>query len=82
MRLPKRKEEIYEYKINWNTLFKYDIIEKVGRPLIGKQIKKLLGVEDQNVISFIVKFINQKCTPIQLEGKVKIMLEAYTEEVS
>lgn len=30
--LPKTKEDIFKYQLNWNSLLKYDVIEKVGRP--------------------------------------------------
>lgn len=46
MKLPKSKEDIFKYQFNWNNLFKYDVIEKVGRPWIGKKIKEYMGVEE------------------------------------
>jgi hypothetical protein len=30
-KIPKKKEEIFEFPINWNNLFKFDIIEKSVR---------------------------------------------------
>lgn len=46
VKLPKSKEDIFKFELNWNNLFKYDVIEKVGRPWIGRKVKEYMGVED------------------------------------
>lgn len=34
----------------WGQLFKYDVVEKIGRPWVGKKIKEYMGVEDPTVV--------------------------------
>lgn len=46
MKLPRNKDEIYKYNLNWNSLYKYDVIEKVARPWIGKKLKEYIGAEE------------------------------------
>lgn len=58
MRLPKKRDEVFNFPINWNNLFKFDLIEKVGRPWIGKKVKEYLGEEEQSVIQLIIKILN------------------------
>lgn len=49
-KLPKSKEDIFAFQLNWNYLFKYEAVEKVGRPWIGKKVKEYMGVEEQSVV--------------------------------
>jgi hypothetical protein len=44
--------------LNWGSLIKHEVIEKIGRPWIGKKIKEYMNVEDQAVINMIVKVLN------------------------
>lgn len=46
MRLPKKKNEVFNYEVNWNELYKFDLIEKVARPWITKKVADYLGVEE------------------------------------
>ncbi len=50
MRLPKSKEEILAYKLDWNSLLRHDIVERVARPWIGKKIKEYMGIEELSVV--------------------------------
>ena len=63
MRLPKGKDDIFAFNLNWNSLFKFDVPEKVARPWIGKKIKEYMGSEEPTVVSLIVKILGSKPTP-------------------
>jgi len=58
VKLPKLKEAVFSYPLNWNSLFNLDVIEKVGRPWIAKKVKEYLGVEEASVISHLIKVLN------------------------
>jgi hypothetical protein len=48
--LPKEKEEIFKYQLNWSALARHEVFDKVCRPWIGKKIKEFMGVEELSVI--------------------------------
>ncbi|CDW73846.1 UNKNOWN [Stylonychia lemnae] len=79
-KLPKTKEDIFKFQLNWNNLFMHDVIEKVGRPWIGKKVKEYMGVEEQAVVQLIIKILNQKPDHIGLQSKLKDILDQKTEE--
>ena len=80
-KLPRTKEDIEKYALNWNALFKVDAVEKVGRPWIGKKIKEYMGVEDDAVVKLIMKILNAKpASPQVMRDKVKDILDEKTEE--
>eukprot|EP00347_Sterkiella_histriomuscorum_P022680 403337558 len=79
-KLPKSKEDIFKSPLNWNSLLRYDVIEKVGRPWIGKKVKEYMGVEDQSIVSLIIKILNQKLDHQQLQAKMKDIFDKKTEE--
>lgn len=80
-KLPRTREDIFKTPLNWNTLFKFDLVEKKGRPWIAKKTRDYLGgVEELSIINLIVKVLNQKPNPQQLITKVKTILDDVTEE--
>lgn len=38
-------------------MLKYEVLDKVARPWIGKRIKEYMGVEEPSVIQHIVKIL-------------------------
>lgn len=54
MKLPKNREEVFAFELDWDNLSKYKVIEKVARPWIAKKIKEYLGVEEMAMISLVV----------------------------
>lgn len=61
-------------------MLKYDVIEKVGRPQIGKRIKEYMGAEDSVIIQMIIKILNGKPDYQSLISKLKDILDKKTEE--
>lgn len=60
--LPKKKEELFDYTLDWDSLLKYEIINKTCRPWIAKKINEYMGAEEQSMIQLVLKLLNQKCT--------------------
>ena len=68
--MPKSKEEIFAYAIDWPSLLQYDIIQKICKPWVGKKIFEYMGVEEPTMINIVLKLLNQKCTEKQLLSKI------------
>ena len=60
--MPKTMEEIFNYTLDWNALFEFNLIEKICRPWIGKKVKEYMGNEEPMMINIVIKLLNQKCT--------------------
>lgn len=78
--IPSKKQELFEYKLEWNLLFENEIIEKVCRPWIAKKIVEYMGTEEQSMINIVIKLLKQKCTDRQLLGKIENILDDASEE--
>ena len=78
--IPQKKQELFEYKLDWNLLFENETIEKVCRPWIAKKIIEYMGAEEQSMINIVVKLLKQKCTDRQLFGKIESILDDASEE--
>ena len=46
-RLPKDKRDVFAYDIKWAEIIKYNVLEKVIRPLVMKKLKEYLGEEEE-----------------------------------
>jgi len=44
--LPKLKEDLFAYNLDWDALFRYEIINRTGRPWIAKKINEYMGTEE------------------------------------
>lgn len=57
------------------------MIEKVGRPWVGKKLKEYMGgVEEQQLVSMIIKYLNARILPKQMKSKVESFLDEEAEE--
>ena len=79
-KLPKDREDILKYQLQWGSLFKNDVLEKVARPWIGKKIKDYMGVEELSVVQLIIKLLNARPEPNALKDKLKEFLDEKAEE--
>lgn len=80
-KLPKNKEEVFKYPLNWGLLFKHEVLEKVGRAWISKKIKEYMGVEEPTIVQHILKILGKAPQPEALRDKLlKEILDVKTEE--
>jgi hypothetical protein len=57
------------------------VLERLGRPWIGKKIKDYMGVEEPTVVQMILRLLQGKgLTPQALRDKLKDVLDEKTEE--
>ena len=78
--LPKKTEDLFAYKLDWDLLFMHDIINKKCMPWIAQKITEYMGVEEMPMINAIVKLLNQKCTHSQLLNKIQNVLDDASQE--
>ncbi|KRW99775.1 hypothetical protein PPERSA_07852 [Pseudocohnilembus persalinus] len=78
--IPKTKEDLFSYKINWPLLAKSDIIEKKIRPYLIQKSKEQLGDEEPNFVKMIVKKLNNFEPAEKIIQKVEVILEEDAED--
>jgi hypothetical protein len=49
--LPKDKDKILEYPLNWDVLYELNVIDGVMHRIVSKRVKKILHVEEPGLIS-------------------------------
>ncbi len=77
MSVPKETEELFEYKIDWDLISKYELKRKKIKKFIEK---KLLDYFDE--VDSFTKFILEKLgvlSPIDLQNKLQYVLDVNTE---
>ena len=81
-RLPRDRDSIFNYTLQWNLLLKHDIFERVARPWIGKKIREYMGVDEPNVVQHIMKMLNARPVAEKMRENLKsIMYEKRGEIV-
>ncbi|KAJ3677500.1 hypothetical protein LUZ60_003224 [Juncus effusus] len=73
--IPKTKEELFSYPINWTVYDKHGLNERM-RPWISKKITEFLGEEEETLVDYIVS-----CTRDHVEAsKLLELLQAILDE--
>ena len=62
-KLPKSRDEVFTYPLDWDELERNRVLEKVAKPWIAKKIKEYLGVEEMAMISLVVGQIAARVSP-------------------
>jgi PWI domain len=62
-KLPKARDQVFGWSIDWDELDRHKVVEKVAKPWIAKKIKEYLGVEEMAMISLVVGQINARVGP-------------------
>ena len=57
LKLPTKKEDIFAFSLNYEALEEYSLVEKMVRPWVTRKVKEYLGVEEQALISLVIKHI-------------------------
>jgi hypothetical protein len=80
MQMPKQKDELYSYEIDWESLFDHELIQSVCRPWIAKKINEYMGEEEPLMINIVIKLLMQKCTSEQLFNKMQNIMDDACDE--
>jgi len=73
--IPTGQAELFAWKIDWDVVERYHIIEQRMRPWVAKKITEYLGEEDRDLVDFIVKQLHEHPTPEKALEQLKVVLE-------
>ena len=73
--VPKDREELFAYPVDWVVIERCNIIKSKMRPWITKKIKEYLGEEEQTLINFITNKLGQHAGPLEFLSELKLVLE-------
>ena len=78
-RMPTRKGDIYAYSLDWEVLQANGVVEKM-RDFVAKKVKEYLGVEENALIVFVIKCLNNRESASTIEKKLSTILDDVTEK--
>ncbi|QCD90627.1 RNA-binding protein 25 isoform X1 [Vigna unguiculata] len=76
--IPKTKEELFSYEIDWAVYDKHQLHERM-RPWISKKIKEFLGEEETTLIDYIVSSTQEHVKASQMLDRLQIILDEEAE---
>uniref|UniRef100_A0A1J3HM99 RNA-binding protein 25 n=1 Tax=Noccaea caerulescens TaxID=107243 RepID=A0A1J3HM99_NOCCA len=76
--IPKTKEELFSYEINWDMYDKHQVHVKL-RPWISKKIMEFLGEEEATLVDFIVSNTQQHVKASQMLELLQSILDEEAE---
>ncbi|KFK40809.1 hypothetical protein AALP_AA2G043700 [Arabis alpina] len=76
--IPKTKEELFSYEINWAMYDKHQLHERM-KPWISKKILEFLGEEEVTLVEFIVENIQQHVKASQMLQQLQSILDDEAE---
>ncbi|KAG1380752.1 hypothetical protein G6F60_004353 [Rhizopus arrhizus] len=72
--IPSSQNELWSYRVRWEELDE-NLIEQKLRPFVSKKIFELLGMEEEDLVNFVLKFIREKKGPDELVSELEGALE-------
>ncbi|KAI9267867.1 hypothetical protein BY458DRAFT_437048 [Sporodiniella umbellata] len=57
--IPSSQNELWSYPVKWDELDE-ELIEQKLRPFVSKKIFELLGMEEEDLVNFVLQFIREK----------------------
>eukprot|EP01091_Cochliopodium_minus_P008584 TRINITY_DN1975_c0_g2_i2.p1 TRINITY_DN1975_c0_g2~~TRINITY_DN1975_c0_g2_i2.p1 ORF type:complete len:610 (-),score=268.16 TRINITY_DN1975_c0_g2_i2:13-1842(-) len=67
-KVPKDKEQLYAFEIDWVIVESNDIVEGKLKPWISSKIKEFLGGEEPDLVDFVLHLIREKKSPQDIEN--------------
>lgn len=74
-RIPKDKDELFKFPVDWTIVERHDLIQGKLRPWVVKKIKEYLGEEEKTLIDFITHQLARHCKPKDLLNELRLVLE-------
>ncbi|CAO3673690.1 unnamed protein product [Rhizopus stolonifer] len=72
--IPSSQNELWNYRVKWEELDE-NLIEQKLRPFVSKKIFELLGMEEEDLVNFVLKFIREKKGPNELVSELEGALD-------
>ncbi|GAV91424.1 PWI domain-containing protein [Cephalotus follicularis] len=76
--IPKTKEELFSYEINWTVYDKHELHERM-RPWISKKITEFLGEEETTLIDYIVNSTREHMKASEMLEQLQSILDDEAE---
>ncbi|CAH1424255.1 unnamed protein product [Lactuca virosa] len=76
--IPKTKDELFSYPINWGTYDKNGVHERM-RPWISKKITEFLGEEETTLVDYIVSSTQEHVTANEMLDRLQSILDDEAE---
>ncbi|KAE8704965.1 Splicing factor PWI domain-containing protein / RNA recognition motif-containing protein isoform 2 [Hibiscus syriacus] len=76
--IPKTKEELFSYEINWNVYDQHALHERM-RPWISKKIMEFLGEEEKTLVDYIVSSTQEHVKASQMLELLQSILDEEAE---
>ncbi|XP_034682825.1 RNA-binding protein 25 isoform X1 [Vitis riparia] len=76
--IPKTKEELFSYEINWGVYDKHELHERM-RPWISKKITEFLGEEEATLVDYIVSSTQEHVKASQMLELLQSILDDEAE---
>lgn len=76
--IPKTKDELFSYPINWGTYDKNGLHERM-RPWISKKITEFLGEEERTLVDYIVSSTQEHVTADEMLERLQSILDDEAE---
>ncbi|CAO3594104.1 unnamed protein product [Absidia cylindrospora] len=72
--IPSSEDDLWAWNIRWDVLNDTLIAEKLG-PFVSKKIVELVGVEEEELASFILESIKKQTPPLDLVKELEMTLD-------
>ena len=79
LKLPTKKDDIFGVTLDYDALEEHCLIEKMVRPWVTRKVKEYLGVEEQALISLVIKHIRARFPPQALLDKLEPIIDVLAE---
>ncbi|KAK6931070.1 RNA recognition motif domain [Dillenia turbinata] len=76
--IPKTKDELFSYEINWAVYDKHELHERM-RPWISKKITEFLGEEEKSLVDYIVSSTQEHVKALQMLELLQSILDEEAE---
>lgn len=77
--IPKNNDDLLKFPINWNIVYKYNILENKIKTWLGKKLVEYLGEDEPELKTMIIKKLANKINPYELMEKIRSVFDEDTE---
>jgi len=78
-KIPKDKDSLFAFPVNWELAQKANLIESKIRPWVTARSKEYMGTEEPMFINMVISRLKKKESAKKIMKKVKFVLEEDTE---
>ncbi|KAL0090008.1 hypothetical protein J3Q64DRAFT_1393622 [Phycomyces blakesleeanus] len=72
--IPSSEQELWNWPVKWNELDE-DLISTKLQPFVSKKIVEIVGVQEDDLVDFILEFIRNKKPPTELVSELEMTLD-------